>query len=354
MQLRLSASAPGADADRAAEPRSRRPWWLSTKWLPSLRAARVLWRDYAHLESVKSQRAVDAAGNPLPWYTYPAIEFLRQLDFSGKTVFEYGSGMSTLFWAGKAKHVVSVEDDEQWCGTLRNLLPANTELIHEPDLAAFPGIISSLGEFDIIVVDGPARGRTRLKCCHAALSHLRQGGLIILDNSDWLPESAKTLREHGLLEVDMTGFAPICGHVQTTSLFFHRAFAVPPLNGRQPVPGQGARLGDWERPFVPVDGACIECDGEAYRGVTTDRTVTFGTNGSSRSFRLIAYLGGDDRRKIAILDLGRDRVLLAGHEPASDGRAHRSVDQELERIASLSHDEFRAFVNRHDNRRYVL
>jgi hypothetical protein len=99
----------------AAESRSVRPWWLSTSWLPSLKAARVLWRDYAHVQSVKSQRAVDADGNPLPWYTYPAIEYLRQLDFSDKTVFEYGSGMSTVFWAGKAKHVVSVEDDEQWC-----------------------------------------------------------------------------------------------------------------------------------------------------------------------------------------------------------------------------------------------
>ena len=336
----------------SAESHFRRPWWLSTKWIPSLKAARVLWRDYAHLESVKSQRAVDAEGNPLPWYTYPAIEFLRQLDFSDKTVFEYGSGMSTLFWAGKAKRVVSVEDDEQWCGTLRNLLPANAELIYEPDLANFPGIISSRGEFDIIVVDGPARGRTRLKCCHAALPHLGEGGLIILDNSDWLPESAKTLREHGLLEVDMTGFAPICGHVQTTSLFFHRAFAVSPLTGRQPVPGQGARLGDWERPFSPAEGACIECDGETYRAVTTDRTVTFGTNGTARSFRLIAYLGGDDKRKIAILDLGRNRVLLAGHEAAT--RPHRSVEQEVESIAGLSDDEFRDFVNRHDNRRYVL
>src|SRR5262249_45361191 len=326
----------------SAAPRLRRPWWLSTKWLPSLKAARVLWRDYAHLESVKSNRAVDADGNPLPWYTYPAIEYLRQLDFSDKAVFEYGSGMSTAFWAGKARHVVSVEDDEQWCSTLKGLLPANAELIHEPDLANFPGTISSRGEFDVIVVDGPARGRTRLKCCRAAFPRLRDGGLIILDNSDWLPESAKCLRDFGLLEVDMTGFAPICGHVQTTSLFFHRAFAVPPLNGRQPVPGQGARLGDWERPFVPVEGACIECDGETYRGVTTDRTVAFGTNGGARSFRLISYLGGHDARRTAILDLNRQRVLISGY------------DGDIDAIAAMSFDQFKAFVNAHDNRRYVL
>jgi hypothetical protein len=152
----------------------------------------------------------------------------------------------------------------------------------------------------------------------------------------------------------MTGFAPICGHVQTTSLFFHRAFDVAPLNGRQPVPGQGARLGDWERPFVTVPGACIECDGEAYRGATTDRTVTFGSNGGTRAFRLIDYLGGDDRRRMAILDLGRDRVLLAGHEPAGRGRGHRHVEREIDRIAGLPWETFQEFVNRHEGRRYVL
>ena len=316
--------------------------------MPSLRAARVLWRDYAHVQSVKSQRAVDAAGNPLPWYTYPAIEFLRQLDFSDRTVFEYGAGMSTIFWAGKAKSVVSVEDDEQWCATLKARLPPNAELIHEPDLSRFPDAITARGPFDVIVVDGPARGRTRLKCCHAAIPRLRDGGLIILDNSDWLPESAKTLRGYGLLEVDMTGFAPICGHVQTTSLFFHRAFSVPPVSGRQPVPGRGARLGDWEQPYVPV-GTCIECDGEMYRDVTSDRTATFGSNGTARAFRLLSYRGGSDRRSIAIIDLTRERIVLSGHVPA-----HGTIEEEIERIAGMTYAEFQQFINRHDNRRYVL
>ena len=138
------------------------------------------------------------------------------------------------------------------------------------------------------------------------------------------------------------------------SLFFHRSFSVPPVQGRQPVPGAGARLGDWEKPFVPVSGTCIECDGEAYRAVTTDQTVTFGTNGESRSYRLLSYLAGNDQRRIAILDLNRNRVLLAGHHPAEHGRAHRSIDQEIEMIAGLTYEEFRTWVNRHDNRRYVL
>ena len=76
----------------------------------------------------------------------------------------------------------------------------------------------------MIVVDGAARGNTRLKCCRAALTRLRPAGMIILDNSGWLPESSRVLREAGLLQVDMTGLVPIGKHTQTTSFFFHRDF----------------------------------------------------------------------------------------------------------------------------------
>src|SRR5688500_6442274 len=61
-------------------------------WKPSLDAAYSLLFDYAHLSSVQRQAAVDAKCNPVPWYTYPAIEYLKQLDFKDSTVFEYGSG----------------------------------------------------------------------------------------------------------------------------------------------------------------------------------------------------------------------------------------------------------------------
>jgi hypothetical protein len=319
----------------------------TSSWLPSLKAAKVLWRDYAHLNSVRSQRAVDRAGKPLPWYTYPAIEFLQQLDFSQKTVFEYGSGMSTLYWAARAARVVSVEDDEQWFHQVKSLAPANVELIFEPDLSKFADTIHRHGDhYDVIVVDGPARGRTRLKCSRAAIDHLREGGLVILDNSDWLPESARLLRGSTLLEVDMTGFAPICGHVQTTSFFFDRRFNVQPLGDRQPMPGIGSRDANWERPFVPVAGPQIACGGEVFRAVGADRTVRFEGPDGPMQARIFSYLGGDDVRMVAVLDAGGDRVLVSQHRPATD--------EEIDRIAGLTFERFRAFVNAHALRRCQL
>lgn len=320
-------------------------------WKPSFDAARSLWFDYAHLRSTLHHACVDAAGHPVPWYTYPAIEYLKQLDFTGKTVFEYGSGNSTLFWANAAARVVSVEDDEGWYATISQKIPAHCQLILETDLAAYVDVIDRFEEpFDVIVVDGAARGRTRLKCSKAAVRHLRPGGLIILDNSDWLPESARFLRQQDFIEVDMAGFAPISGRTQTTSLFFHRQFAVRPRHDRHPQPGPGAADKNWER-MTAANGTTAECGGEVFGGVTGDEELTFITAGGDRRFRLVFSTATDGRRWVAIFDLDRDRVVLGvceGEDP------RHSVEQEVAGVASMTWDEFRAFIQNHPRRRYVL
>ena len=49
-------------------------------WLPEARAARILAFRYGHLRTIARNECVDAEGRPIPWYTYPALEFIRQLD----------------------------------------------------------------------------------------------------------------------------------------------------------------------------------------------------------------------------------------------------------------------------------
>jgi hypothetical protein len=98
----------------------------------------------------------------------------------------------------------------------------------------------------VIVIDGLVAGRTRLKCARAAVPMLRPGGMIVLDNSDWLPESSRFLRESDLIEVDMTGFAPINDYTCTTSFYFDRNYRFAPLADRQPVAGVGAHAYNWE------------------------------------------------------------------------------------------------------------
>ena len=319
-------------------------------WKPSLQAAQKLWFNYAHLKSVARNSCVDASDSPVPWYTYPAIEYLKQLAFSDRTIFEYGSGNSTLFWGAVAKRVVSVEDDEEWYGIVSGKLPPNCELILEPDLHAYANTLSRYSEkFDVIVVDGAARGKTRLKCSRVALEHLREGGMIILDNSDWLPESARVLREGGLIQVDMTGFAPISARTQTTSFFLHRHFNFEPKGPRQPMPGPGAAEMIWEQP-TPTEPPLVEFGGEVFGGVYRDQPFTIASPEGAKTFR---FLAGRSRQSghdcAALLDVRQQRVLLAIGAP-TDGRV--SVEAELEAAISMPWNAFVRFVNNHEKRRY--
>jgi len=91
----------------------------------SLKVAGILLLDQGFFRSVVNGAPVAADGEPLPWFTYPAIEYLKQFDFSDKRVFEYGAGNSSLFWASRAKEVVAVESDRRWFDRISGACPAN-------------------------------------------------------------------------------------------------------------------------------------------------------------------------------------------------------------------------------------
>ena len=211
------------------------------------RLIRILTVQYGYLRSVAAEAPLDGQQAPLPWYTYPAVEYLKQIDFRGKAVFEYGCGHSTLFWAERAARVVSVEHNPSWYARMKPQLPPHCELRLETNPDAYADAIRASGTpFDVIVIDGLVTGRTRLKCARAAIPMLRPGGMIVLDNSDWLPESSRVLRESDLIEVDMTGFAPINDYTCTTSFYFDRSYRFTPLADRQPIAGVGAQPYNWE------------------------------------------------------------------------------------------------------------
>src|ERR1043165_4945404 len=50
----------------------------------------------------------------IPWFSYAAIDFLEDFIKPHMSVFEYGSGGSTLFFARRAKSVWSIEDNPRW------------------------------------------------------------------------------------------------------------------------------------------------------------------------------------------------------------------------------------------------
>lgn len=163
------------------------------------------------------QFSVDASGQPISWITYPAIDYLDNIDFTGCRIFEYGSGASSLWWAKKAKQVTSVEMEKDWFDHVISMVPENVVVVHCPDGSRYPGVINDFEDFyDVIVIDGAER----YQCALHAVPKLTEHGVIILDNTDWYPNTAKTLREHGFTQIDFHGFAPLNSFPSNTSLFF--------------------------------------------------------------------------------------------------------------------------------------
>lgn len=171
---------------------------------------------HAILKTMMTGLPIDKNGQAIPWFTYPAIDFLSRLELSSSKVFEYGAGQSTLFWARRAEKVVSVEHDAEWFIRLRASLPSNVTLMHAPGQDAYPiSILETSSNYDIVVVDGVWREA----CIQPALSRLAPAGLLILDNSDWYPEVCARLREQGLLEFSFAGIGPVNRITWVTSVF---------------------------------------------------------------------------------------------------------------------------------------
>lgn len=188
---------------------------------------------------MRLKQCLDREGKPIPWYTYPAIEYIKQLDLSEKRVFEYGSGHSTIFWSSRCKTLTSVEHDELWFRRIRDQLPEKVSYHLRQSTEDYVNVIEEDDKhFDIIIIDGAYR----YDCAAAALKKLNSSGFIILDNSDWMTNSSQLLREAGLIEVDMSGFGPINNYTWTTSFYFSRQVELKPAGDRQPAAGIGSSL----------------------------------------------------------------------------------------------------------------
>ena len=201
-----------------------------------MRAALRLADQYGHSRSARLGRPVDRNGMALPWLTYPAIEYLEQLDLSKRRVFEFGCGNSTFFWAQRVEAVHSVEHNREWYDLISADAPGNCQLTYAPTEKEYLEVLGKDGRrWDLIVIDGILR----TKCAATVFLSLAPGGMIILDNSDWYADLAAYLRSTSLLQIDFSGFGPVNDYAWTTSIFFDRNFAIPPRTGRQPIVSRG-------------------------------------------------------------------------------------------------------------------
>ncbi len=160
--------------------------------------------------------SVNKEGKSVPWISYPAADFLDNLDTSSLKIFEYGSGSSTLWWSEKALTITSVEMDKEWYEYMLGIIPSNADLHLCENGGEYPYVIEKFEyKFDIIIVDGAER----YKSAKAAINKLVDHGIIILDNADWYPNTTKMLQAKGFKQIDFYGFSPMNSFPACTSFF---------------------------------------------------------------------------------------------------------------------------------------
>jgi hypothetical protein len=163
---------------------------------------------------------VDADGQALPWYTYPAIAFLEGRVRPTMNVFEYGSGQSTHWWARNAGSVNAVEDDPAWFDLISTELPPNVDLQFAQSEDEYANSIATRGtRFDVVVIDGSVRNL----CAKSCVEYLAPDGVIVWDNSEMpamFDEGLDFLRELGFQRLDFHGLGPLNMDPWATSVLY--------------------------------------------------------------------------------------------------------------------------------------
>jgi hypothetical protein len=186
----------------------------------SLRRSGAL-KEAGWFKSVRAGVPIDNNGRPIPWMTYSAISFLEKRIDSTMSVFEYGCGNSTLWWADRVRNVVSCEHDRAWYQRVRALIPANVEL-HQIDLEYGDLYAQKIAEyhqaFDIVVIDG----RDRVNCGKNCLSAVKKNGVIIWDDSnrDDYAEGYDHLLNNGYKRIDFEGIGSVRVDKRSTAVFY--------------------------------------------------------------------------------------------------------------------------------------
>lgn len=164
-------------------------------------------------------RPVDASGAALPWLSYPFIDFLSARLRPEISVFEYGCGHSTRWFAERVQMLHSVEHDPVWHERMSRQLPPGADLRLETDLTRYPHAPADRSRaFDLILVDGMVREA----CLRLAPGFLTARGVVVLDNSDReeYAEGWAALAALGFRRVDFVGMAPASPITTATAVMY--------------------------------------------------------------------------------------------------------------------------------------
>lgn len=171
--------------------------------------------------SFKSGKSVDAEGNAIPWFTYGAIELLKERLPKDIVVFEYGCGLGTKWWAKHALQVDAVEHNQGWFKKISEELPKNVEIKLKALNAGYEKTVAESGTtYDVIIIDG----QKRMACAQTAIQCLTNRGIIIYDDTDREKSrgAVQFFKDNGFKHLSFAGFSPIEFMKCETSIFYKK------------------------------------------------------------------------------------------------------------------------------------
>lgn len=179
----------------------------------------------------------------LPWMNLEVINWLSKYLKNNMSMFEWGSGGSTFFYANLVKEVISIEYDEGYYALVKNQLEDNgkdnviLKLVKPQEKGEmrsfcslhldsyFDNYVESIDaypdrHFDAIVVDG----RQRNQCFKKATKKVKEGGIIVFDNFD--REIYQKSQYHDNLSYTMfEGLMPFSFVIGSTAIFIYKTSA---------------------------------------------------------------------------------------------------------------------------------
>jgi hypothetical protein len=187
------------------------------------------------INSIIHNKALNQKGLPVPWLTYPFMEFITPRLNKSYDIFEFGGGNSTLFWTSLVKSVDSIDHDKKWVDLISKKLPENGKIVyvevedmHYTTLAFLPiGVVNNYNQaikntgkqYDIIIVDGVDRNN----CIINSLDFLKDAGIIVIDNMEYenrMQESIAVLTTNNFKRIDFWGLTPLVTAGCCTTIFY--------------------------------------------------------------------------------------------------------------------------------------
>jgi predicted O-methyltransferase YrrM len=121
----------------------------------------------------------------MPWIAYSSIDYLKTFLNKRSRVLEFGSGMSTIWYAEQAGEVFSVENYKPWYDKISKIIESKgisniTYKFTDSESEYSTFMSDDTKGFDLVMVDGSCRS----KCVSHASKLVKPGGILYLDNSD--------------------------------------------------------------------------------------------------------------------------------------------------------------------------